>query len=446
MSSSPMQSIETQAPPPPTPAVKKQKLKFACDACSRRKISCPKQQPECGRCISEGRRCVYSPSCRNGKRKSTKTLNAAAGNPEQRRPEPVTTSTSSSLSSDNENPFTPAVLMKGSPSAADLASELASAGMSGLPWTLPNDLCFTTNSLHEALGQAVGNPVTNVSPSETLLNSTNYFNDEPPMFPGTEFHPTPYTRPLAWPLQQTSPPLTASSYRTDSSLDLTPWSSASYSSSSFSSTDLETALLADQALPDLYQRPHESCFARTCSLLKMLKRPTSKGCIFDPMHMPSPGAQHNPMASSVEKILQTTDMAVEHVTSVMQCACNTTSSVRYALTLALLEVMSWYEIIVLALHRQQAKGDTSGSSPSSNFDDAEHDSGWGSSPRTPVDSPDSDIANRVSIPSVSIGDMQIHGAEANGILSTLVRARIAKIRKMVASMSIDGGAFLTATL
>ncbi|KAI1618124.1 hypothetical protein EDD37DRAFT_646938 [Exophiala viscosa] len=425
---------------PLMPTSKQQKLKYACDACARRKISCPKQQPECERCVSRGRRCTYSPACRHGKRKATardpttKTLSS----PSECRSEP----TPSPLASpENEDPFTTGTMNHSPTTFGGVPPELITDNMSARPWSMTSDLSFTASRLQEALGQSTDPTVTIVEPSETLLNP-NYPYQELSMFHGySEANSFPsYVPAFTWPLQQTPPPWTSASSNTrgssSSSSESSSWSApASACSSSSLTADIEAALLVDQALPQLHTR-QESCFTRTYSLLQTLRRPSGKVCVFESADMPSPSFRPNTVSDSVDRILLKTDKAIEHVTSVMKCECHTTSSVRCALTLALFEVISWYETIVRALNLPRAEKATEERSPSVSTDE-DYDSRCTTSPEEQDEWDDSEYSETVSIPTVSIGDMRLPGADARSILGSLVRARIGKVRGMVQAMSAD---------
>ena len=423
-------TLQSTGVQPQTPILQQQKLKFACDACARRKISCPKQQPECERCVSRGQRCIYSPACRYGKRKAIRTTTLPSSSESQTDPTPT-----SSTFSENGDSCTPSDgTLTNSPATSDLSAELT-AGNVFVPFSnFSNNLSFTSNSLNEVLRQPVGHPVTGGKANETLFSTCNpYQATSMYPYPEVNYFP-PYVDHAGWPLQQISPIATSAlNYRDESSLESTLWSGSVCSSCSVT-RDIGAASLVDQALPQLHQRPHESCFTRTCNILKTLKRPSSKACIFDFTHVPCSGNPQQPVSNSVEKILRDTDYAIEHVASVLQCACHNTSSVRCALTLALFEVMSWYEIIVLALRRMDGKKAAQDSSPSSSSDEV-YDSSCSTSPRTPAESNGLDLANTMSVPTVCIGEMRLSHTEANSVLSSLIRSRISKVREMVQAMS-----------
>ncbi|KAH8658908.1 hypothetical protein BGZ61DRAFT_370963, partial [Ilyonectria robusta] len=48
------------------------KLRTSCDQCGAAKVKYDRGQPECGRCVSHGRACVYGVSRKMGKRPRVK--------------------------------------------------------------------------------------------------------------------------------------------------------------------------------------------------------------------------------------------------------------------------------------------------------------------------------------------------------------------------------------
>lgn len=56
---------------PRTKPIKTAKLRASCDACNEAKVRCSKDKPSCTRCVSHGTGCVYSPSQRAGKYRTT---------------------------------------------------------------------------------------------------------------------------------------------------------------------------------------------------------------------------------------------------------------------------------------------------------------------------------------------------------------------------------------
>ncbi|RMZ79132.1 hypothetical protein DV738_g3496, partial [Chaetothyriales sp. CBS 135597] len=385
----PQSTLVQQSPNPPP---KQQKLKFACDACARLKISCPKQQPECERCVSRGRRCVYSPACRLGKRKSTQSTAAAVVKEASKEaipspPESRSGSSSVSLSAFPESrPSSAAVNM--SSIAAELP-DLPAEKISAHPWDLTNGLPFSTTRLQEAFAQLSEQPVT-VEPSETLLHGS-YPYQELSMF---QFQDSGFSPPSvsssSWPTQQTSPLFTSeSSCAGDSLGDSTPWSGSSRTSASITG-QVETGLgIGDaEAGPQL-------------------------------LHSGS---------HSVDKILFNTDRAIEHVACVIQCACHTMSSVRCALALTLFEVIAWYEIIIQTLNRNQGGESGGAPTPESNTAGKEYqDSRNGGDPSNPSSPSSSEPSSLVSIPTVRVGTMRLQRTEANSVLTCLMRARIGKV-------------------
>jgi len=150
-----------------------------------------------------------------------------------------------------------------------------------------------------------------------------------------------YMQPSNWP---TSPLFTPSS----SYISEAPDQSTSSSGSTWSyspAADLKATLSVNNELPRIHPQPQANCFTRTYILLHTLMQPSSNICVFESTDLPSP-LSWKPFPESIDQVLVNTDKAIEHVGSVMQCPCCTTSSVRCALTLVIFEVISWYETIV----------------------------------------------------------------------------------------------------
>ncbi|RMZ87498.1 hypothetical protein DV736_g5272, partial [Chaetothyriales sp. CBS 134916] len=433
MSSPAPQSTPAQ---PPNSRAKQQKLKFACDACARLKISCPKQQPECERCVSRGGRCVYSSACRLGKRKSTQsTAIKTIPSPSSSR---IRSSLNSFALSESKTIGTKCSPAGNNSSIAAELPEFPTDNISVHPLDLTNGLPFPATRVQGDFRQPSEELVNIVEPSDTLLHGASPYQ-ELSMFQSqdSDFSP-PSVGSTSWPAQRTSHISTSPSiYTGNSSTDSTPWSGLSCSSSDLTG-QVETALAIGEALPQLHPVSRESCFTRSCSLLQTLKRPSSQVCIFESGQRSSPQNQHDSTLDSVDKILFNTDRAIEHVSSVIQCQCHTTSSVRHALTLTLFEVIAWYETIVRALNRQQGEKATQDSSPSSSSDE-EYDNSDSSSSRTQSESSASEASSMVSIPTVSVGAMRLPQEDAKSVLNLLVRARIDKVRGMVQSLSADCG-------
>jgi Aflatoxin regulatory protein len=390
-------STETQTR---TPAGSKQKLKFACDACARVKVACPKQQPECERCVSKGRRCIYSLACRSGKRSKVQVAGKSLSE------------------NDDANPQLP---------------ELATKSSSIVPFSLTSGISFTSGILHGALWQPADHTLTSVERSDLFSTNNQYEDFSTYQYPDSYF--TSNVRPITWPQQPTSQLFTSpSSYTGEPSADSTPPSSdpgCSYSPTA----DAEAALLSNHELPHLPAQPQDNCFTRTYFLLHTLKRPSNNVC-----HFESADPLQPTNSESIDKILSNTDKAIEHVASVMQCSCHTTSSVRCALTLALLEVISWYETIVRQLNTQQQQYEKPTSSHSSCPSWSSSDEYYDTCISGQSDSNSSTFSNMGpgSVPTVAIGGMQLARTDAKGVLKYLVLSRIRKVRGIVQSLSMDG--------
>jgi hypothetical protein len=408
---------QTQTP------VSKQKIKFACDSCARYKVACPKQQPECERCVSKGRRCTYSVACRNGKPKKNKPKEPTKSLPSPAESWTWPTSSDFALSESEEPIATKGVATNKGTTTSELP-ELAPNNNSVLPIGLTSGLPFNTNNFYDAFWQPVDYPMTIVEPNDSL-------NAYPPVSmyqgPNNYFPPTAHT--LAWPRQPTSPLFpSTSTYISDSSVESTP---SSGSSGSYSPTaDAEVALLAGIKPLQLQPQTHDSCFARTYNLLHTLKRPSSTICSFSSSE--SSPTLHPPITESIDKILLNTDKATEHIISVMQCSCHTTSSVRCALTLALFEVISWYDTIVRELNAQPEphRPLSSGSS------DEEYDRCY-ISPRARSYSDGSTRSEDSLLPVVSIGNMQLRRGDVKSVVGHLVLLRIRKVRGIVQNLGMD---------
>lgn len=407
-----------------TPAAK-QKIKFACDSCARSRVACPKQQPECQRCVSKGRRCIYSVACRNGKPKKNKPQDTAKGLTSPSESWVGPTSSPISLSEKEEPPATKDAAINDTTATFELP-ELLTNNNSMLPCGLTSGLSFATSSLYDAFWQPVDYPLTSAEPSDPLntFPSVSMYQCPNNYFPAA-------VHTVTWPRQTTSPlfpPI--SSYMYESSVESTPslGSSGSYSPTA----DAEAALLAGIKPLQLQPQSHDSCFTRTYNLLHTLKRPSSNVCSFESAELSSPRLQST-IAGSIDKILLNTDKATEHITSVMQCSCHTTSSVRCALTLALFEVISWYETIVREINAQQGETHTQSSSAST---DEDYDS-CSISHRARSDSNGSSRSDTVSLPVVSIGDMQLQRADVKSVLGHLVLSRVQKVRSIVQNLGTD---------
>lgn len=425
MSSSP--TTETMVAHPPTP-VSKQKLKLSCDSCASLKVACPKQQPECERCVSKGRRCTYSLACR-GKRKQSKLQDPTKTLPSPTERQIWPTPSPLQLP-ENEDPLASRNPAINNNATIPELPELTTNSTTVHPSNLTDSLSFLTNSLQEALWTPDDHPMTSVESSDSLNPNHPYQEVSMYQCPYNNYFPS-YVRPVRWPRQPTPPLFTpASSYMGEGSIGSTPSSGSACSNSPVA--DIDTAFLINNELPQLHPQPQDNCFTRTYILLHTLKRPSSNVCIFESSDLPSPLLQTN-LSESIDKILLNTDKAVEHVTSVLQCSCSSTSSVRCALTLVLSEVISWYETIVRDLNLQQGERFMRDPSPWSNSED----DFVTSPPLSRSNSNGSNISSVVSVPTVSIGDMQLQRGDAKSVLIYLVLSRVRKVRGTVQSLSTD---------
>lgn len=59
-------------------STKQRKLRSSCDECGNVKLKCDRGQPECGRCVSHGMKCVYSVSRKLGKPPKNKSATASS--------------------------------------------------------------------------------------------------------------------------------------------------------------------------------------------------------------------------------------------------------------------------------------------------------------------------------------------------------------------------------
>lgn len=130
----------------------KQKLKSSCDTCASLKIASHKQQPDCERCLSNGRRCTYSLACRDGKSKQSKLREPAVSlqSPSER----LICPTPSSLAPTEDDEY----LTSGCPATNNSTTipelpEAVTTNSSGLRSSLTDGLCFTTINLPRALGK-----------------------------------------------------------------------------------------------------------------------------------------------------------------------------------------------------------------------------------------------------------------------------------------------------
>lgn len=109
--------------------------------------------------------------------------------------------------------------------------------------------------------------------------------------------------------------------------------------------------------------------------------------------------------------------------------------VRCALTLVIFEVISWYETIVREISQPQREKTTDESSSWSSSDETY--GGGTTSRRARSASTGSSLSITGFVPTVSIGNMQLHRADAKNVLVYLVLSRIRKVRGIVKSLSTD---------
>lgn len=425
----------------------KQMLKLSCDACARLKVACPKEQPECGRCVSKGLHCVYSLACRTGKRKRSKTsdLTNHAQSPSAspqcwvwQTPSPFT------LPESEDALFQRAAAIDIDSMSAELP-ELPpnNSSVLGSPIGLATGIAPTMNSLQDALWQAADQPMPSIEPYSP--HSTHHAYQEASMcqFPYGYFPLyVPQTN-CRWSQQPTSPLFGSISRDYCKAAASEPTPSLSSACSSYSSTaDLEATLLNGMGLQQLSPQPQDNCFTRTYMLLHTLQQPSTSICAFQSTNVPSPSRETNYVHESIDRILLKTDKAVQEVKSVMQCSCHTTSSVRCALTLVLFEVMTWYETIAHEINELQTEASTQASSPSCNSNNDEGYStgqnSYCSGSKSSASSASPIITERVSnTPSIAIGEMQLPHKDVKSVLNYFVLSRIRTVRGIVESLSTD---------
>lgn len=408
---------QQSCPPRPVP---KPKLKLSCDSCAKLKVGCPKQQPECERCVNKGRRCTYSSANRYGKKKREQEPGPEGGLPSP--PEHFIWQTPLAASDQGYNDsrsqtqplrhdvalldISDHALAARSSSNNNSSSSLTqqrTCGQSEHPWSSPNDLFPSIETCDDP--------------------STAHAYREISLYQTSPIYYTPYVNTTSWPpvpsldLQLDSP----SSHDSDRSSD-SAQNPCHPSTQSVDASQPFIGHLAGLRLPTA----QETCLNRICNLFQSLKRPKANFCIFRSQNV-RPPCQIPPDNKSIEDILSTTDDAIEQTSVIMRCPCSKDSSFRCTLLLVLCEVISCYEHVVKLL------GGGGSRSPCSS------DEGYTSAPSS---NGPGGVSSGISVPTIMVGTLKLDRSDATNILAQLILSRIKRVREMVEELSKEAGAVL----
>ncbi|KIX09422.1 uncharacterized protein Z518_00502 [Rhinocladiella mackenziei CBS 650.93] len=383
--------------PTPTP----QKLKLSCDPCAKLKVGCPRQQPECERCINKGRKCVYSSSQRGGRRRQRKKPENINSKLEQAQTNPGISPTISA----NTNKMDSL-----SPSYVDGGFVIPALEYATTPTvfhTEPDPIWPSVNDILSNLapcqsGSGVVPPNEQRVAESQLTFRTNTIDSH------------------LWP-PLPEPECAIEEESESESEDLpTPRKDIEVATSKA----VEDALLFNPTTtPSSLPAAPGSCFRRICEAFQMLKKQSATNCMFGAPDS-HPDEESNALYRNIEYILDRTERAIEEATIIMKCPCHTDSTIRCALTLLLFEIISWYDTGVkeLKAHRTQnpcqpRNGDNGGpESPSSTSSDR----------------------SSMSIPPILIGRLMLGHDETVGILAHLILSKIKKIRAMAQDLTTTG--------
>ena len=204
-------------------------------------------------------------------------------------------------------------------------------------------------------------------------------------------------------------------------------SSSVYYEKNTTTEAINTALLLSSDLPLLHpSTPQESCSSRAYKLLRDLMPPLPNSCIFRAEEASTPADSSQP-GESIESILFKTDAAIEHASSILQCHCHTSSSVRYALNLVLLDVISWYELLVKRLHEPERQKPSLSSSSDNSGDEAED--GECDSDASTMTSNHATV--EIAMSSIRVGGMELNQSDAVSLIGNLIFLRTKRVRGMV---------------
>ncbi|KAK5942639.1 hypothetical protein PMZ80_005204 [Knufia obscura] len=301
----------------------KQSLKISCDACARGKIKCPKQQPACERCVSKGRKCIYSTAQRYGKKSRLarqresetdasvlKAPRVAAGNgPPAPEPDPVPDapiptsipfeeyevlahpSVDAFLSMDSGESWPPSESL----SPSDEWSGMD--GMDGVDVMVPESLDPMLTGSDQSSQQFPGS-----LPDSPIRNAVG--------IPHVPLH-FGYSQNIAATTETMLPPEAGNWPRSavHSTLD---------------------------------------CFRRVCEAFQHLKRPQDTLCVYQ-SSQDTPYEDDAQTSLNISDVFTRTGEAMNTVSLVIQCPCHATTKVRCALTLLLFDIISWYEIVAASI-------------------------------------------------------------------------------------------------
>ncbi|KAK5957871.1 hypothetical protein OHC33_001060 [Knufia fluminis] len=298
----------------------KQSLKTSCDACARGKIKCPKQQPACERCVTKGRKCVYSTAQRYGKKSRLarqresetdasvlKAASAAVGSrPPAPEPDPV-----------HDAPMPTSIPFEEYDALAHPSVEPFLSMDSGESWP----------------------PSESLSPSDEWsgMDGMNGMVPEPldPMLSGSDQSS-----------QQFPGSLPDSPIRNAIGIPHVP---LHFGDSQNIAATKETMLppgagnwtrFADHSAVD--------CFRRVCEAFQHLQRPQDTLCVYQ-SSQDTPYEDAAQTSLNISNVFTRTGEAMNTVSLVIQCPCHATTKVRCALTLLLFDIISWYEIVAASI-------------------------------------------------------------------------------------------------
>lgn len=100
----------------------------------------------------------------------------------------------------------------------------------------------------------------------------------------------------------------------------------------------------------------KDCFRKLCEAFQYLKKPQNSVCVYDASNDAYLGGDA-PDMRNIGEILRKTGEVMNVVSLIIKCPCHTTSKVRCALTLLLLDVVSWYESIAKDINGSRNSGE-----------------------------------------------------------------------------------------
>lgn len=285
------------------------KCRGSCDACTKSKVRCSKEQPSCQRCINQNAVCHYSPALRHRKRSSRSTP-VEPRTPNHEHHSPISASDlSSALSSERDGERTP------------FETSAASQNFSTRPTASP-DLDFRTGQTLPEYGDE--NPTAwnmemlacGVPPGQSEMNPSNqstlkHWIDQP-LLPSTHDHILDCENDIQSYLNIMTPDTTAAS------------------PSSFFCLNASTGNIGGHI---------QGCTNVAFSTLHSLQTSFPSCILVHPSSKPAP-------SPSVDWVLKNNKAAVTHVLDILDCPCSVNQHFALLLTLMSSKILAWYSAIL----------------------------------------------------------------------------------------------------